>query len=117
MDCIELRVRKVEGSSPAIGIVPFFGFYSFFLLFYPVVFVVDFPSMSQLGDEVVEPGLAMPPVAMVSDAPHLGSGSAMCGCKFKSYKVVCYKHEGMPHQYLSVLFVSKACCFVTLFKR
>ena len=68
-------------------------------------FVVDFPSMlSQLGDEVVEPGLAMPPVAMVGDAPHLSSGSAMCGCHCKSYKVVCYKHEDA-----SSIFVGLVC--------
>ena len=78
----------------------FFGLYFiflFFILFFfafsPVFFVVHFPSMlSQLGDAVVEPGVAMPPVAMVGDTPHLDSGSAMCGCKFKSYRVVCYKH-------------------------
>ena len=83
----------------------FFWFLFFFLVFSPVVFVVDFPSMlSQLGDEVVEPGLAMPPVAMVGDAPHLSSGSAMCGCHCKSYKVVCYKHEDA-----SSIFVGFVC--------
>ena len=80
-------------------------------------FVVDFPSMlSQLGDEVVEPGLAMPPVAMVGDALHLVQAVRCAGARASPTRL-CATSTKMPHQYLSVLFVSKACCFVSSFKR